>query len=89
MLCWFERDNESVHCMFGTDLPHDCDGKRTTNFPFSWKTTSPATAALLVRYLRKRLDNAIRAARREAYEQGWKDAKAKRRKTDWFRGTLD
>lgn len=41
-------------------------------------------AQLLLNQLDKHLRNNLEAIRKEAYEQGWKDAKAKRKKKTWF-----
>ncbi len=41
-------------------------------------------AELLNRQLKDQLENKLEAIRKEAYEQGSKDAKAKRAKKTWF-----
>lgn len=51
-----------------------------------WNTADACYANLLGDHLRSKLNNKLRAIREEAYEQGWKDAKAKRKKKDWFSG---
>jgi len=45
-------------------------------------------AELEVRDFNKRLGDAMAKARREAYEQGWKDAKAHNTKRTWFTSVL-
>ena len=41
-------------------------------------------AKLLANNLQKSLESALEKIRREEYLKGWKDAKAKRKKEDWF-----
>lgn len=49
------------------------------------KTRSEALdARLLAERLREDFGAQVKKARKEAYEQGFKDAKSKRRKQDWF-----
>ena len=43
-------------------------------------------AELLLRQLDKNLSSQLERIRKEAYEQGFKDAKAKRAKQTWFSG---
>lgn len=45
-------------------------------------------ARLLLSDLDQALCNRMEKIRREAYAQGWKDAKARRRKETWFSGEL-
>jgi len=78
------RDNTAVIIRVETDLPHDCAGTITGNITFKFDMSAPSWAELLTRYLRDRLAYEVRKIRREAYEQGWKDAKSKNRKQDWF-----
>ena len=46
----------------------------------------PYQAELLYRQLNKTLREKLESIRREEYEKGWKDAKAKRAKQTWFSG---
>lgn len=51
---------------------------------FSWETGHQYTAVLLARHLGKELGAAIQTAHRNGYEQGWRDAKSKKRKKKGF-----
>lgn len=53
-------------------------------FPMSFNTNDPIYAALLADSFNESIRRGIRAVREEAYNAGWQDAKAKRRKADWF-----
>lgn len=49
-----------------------------------------AFAKLVMAELDRLIDTRIRSIRRSAYELGWKDAKAKRRKrTNWISGCIN
>jgi len=43
-------------------------------------------AALLRQELHSHLNNTLERIRKQAYEQGWKDAKARTKKETWFSG---
>jgi hypothetical protein len=58
------------------------------DFIFHWDCNTRWAAGLLAQYMRDKYNEAVRKARKEAYEQGWNDAKSKRRKEDFFRGWL-
>jgi hypothetical protein len=49
-----------------------------------WDCGKELHAELLRDHLHETLNGRLEVIRREAYEKGWKDAKAKRRKEDWF-----
>ena len=51
---------------------------------FKFKLDYEAAAAMCANALDRKLDDLIGDIRREAYEQGWRDAKAKRRKLKEF-----
>jgi hypothetical protein len=50
---------------------------------------SPIFARLLAADMNERFEKAVRLAREQAYASGWKDAKAKSAKRDYFTGWLD
>lgn len=87
-MLYIKRDNESVVIEVDTDLPFDCQGTQVTAFAFSYSTSEPWIAQLLKERIQSIIGDAVKKARKEAYEQGWKDAKAKRRKETWFDGWL-
>jgi hypothetical protein len=51
-----------------------------------WKTGDGLYSELLRRQLNNNMNKNLERIREEAYEQGWKDAKAKVKKKDWFYG---
>lgn len=57
-------------------------------FQFSFNCGGEAYAGLLTKALRDALGDAVQAVRREAYEEGWRDAKAKTAKRDYFRRSI-
>lgn len=59
-----------------------------TTFPFRFDAGTEWAAALLAYELRHDLWNALVGIRREAYQAGWKDAKAHAVKETWFTGVL-
>lgn len=60
----------------------------TYSFTYECGTGREDYAILLREALADGLWNTIKTARQEAYEKGWKDAKRKGRKEDWFWGGL-
>lgn len=78
------RKGQDVELWLDAFIPN-YDSRR---FGFTFHCGGDVYAGLLTEHLRKRLGNLVEEARREAYEQGWKDAKAKRSKSDWFSRTL-
>jgi hypothetical protein len=55
-----------------------------TRFTLRWDAGSSWAANLLRYHMDKRMGEQLEALRREAYERGWKDAKAHRTKATWF-----
>lgn len=53
-------------------------------FTLNINETYAYQAELLTRQLNDQLQKKLEAIRKEAYEQGWKDAKAKSAKKTWF-----
>ena len=82
------RDNENVKIDFETDLPFDCKGTSTATFIFTAAMPKPSIAQMATEYFRNLLKQEMIRIRRGAYERGWKDAKAKRKKQDRFDGWL-
>ena len=76
------RDKNFVTIHLSTDLK--TEGGADTSFIFRYICSDTQYADLLHRYLRDRLDTAAYKLQREAYEQGWRDARAKKAKRDWF-----
>lgn len=76
----FSRNGTLVRCTVPLQVPNY--EKRL--FHFEWETNSPAFAGLLSAEMDKRLHAELERIRREAYERGWKDAKAKKPKETYF-----
>ncbi len=53
-----------------------------------WNTGDAKYAELLSNKLQQKLWDTVEAVRKEEYERGWKDAKAKKAKTTWFASIL-
>lgn len=64
---------------------HACYPLSTTFWSLRLECASKSYAFLLRENLYRNMTNKLEAIRKEAYNQGWKDAKAKTRKRDWFR----
>ncbi len=64
-------------------------GPLTYTFFFDWIAGSDIYAHLLVEDFNRRLDAVVKEARKTAYDNGWKDAKAKMRKRDFFSSWLE
>ncbi len=66
----------------------------TVNIPFyddrmftlEWNCDSEVYAGLLADAMQRQTKETLKAIRREAYNEGWRDAKAKRKKATWFGG---
>lgn len=53
-----------------------------------WECNSELFAELLTNELREKLTERLQAIRQEEYNQGWKHAKAKKAKQNWFAGVF-
>jgi len=83
-----KRDNGKVTIEVETGLAFDCAGTKITTLAFEWNVAHPYLADVLRRYVKKLLSDAISKTRQEYYEAGWRDAKSKQKKADWFSGEL-
>lgn len=76
----------------GTRVKVEVDSKLAipkSIYLFYWEASGEGHAELLVNQLQTKFSDALREARREAYNAGFKDAKAKRKREDWFWGGLE
>lgn len=80
----FTRDGKTLQ-LWG--LTTATDSKR--HHVFKLELQEEWVAELLLRHIRQRTHDALSRIRREAYEQGWKDAKARRKKQDYFPTNLE
>lgn len=78
------RKGTSVKIDFTSRIPL-CDVRV---FGFNWECNTEVYAGLLTNHLSNGLWSELVRVRKEAYEKGWKDAKAKVRKENWFSGAL-
>ena len=80
---WFEtngkKDCKDVFAKISTGLPVDLPV-----LYFRWTESHAHSAIFLARHLQSNIEAAIHAAHRDAYEQGWKDAKRRNRKKTFF-----
>jgi len=56
------------------------------NLPLTWETNQQLYAILLRDSIEKHMNERLEKIRRAAYNSGWKDAKAKTKKQNWFAG---
>jgi hypothetical protein len=69
----------------GTQVKVEIDpGINGSTMLLYWQADKEMLAYLLRDKLQTELGDKLRAIREEAYEKGWKDAKAKRAKSTWF-----
>ena len=61
-------------------------GHKTWTYNFRWTTNDEAYSQLLTNQINEDVKKNLKVIRREAYNEGWKDAKAKRKKESWFGG---
>lgn len=78
------RDNSDVIVKLDLHVPT----YETRVFGFTFKCGNEVYAGLLTQAMREAVSDALMAARKQAYDQGWADAKAKRAKQTWFRRTI-
>ena len=76
----FKREGNDAVCVISLDMPF----WNTRDFHFTWSTGSEVCSSLLTKHAEEALKTALRKVRETAYNQGWKDAKSKKRKEDWF-----
>ena len=74
------RDNGDLAVRIETNLPLDCEGKKSATFVCTFAVGYPYNAELLKRHIQALLSDHLEAIRFAAYEAGWGDAKAKRKK---------
>lgn len=55
-------------------------------YPFTWFANDENNSVLLAQHLQAKLSDHMKGIRAEAYEQGFRDAKSKRKYQDWFSG---
>lgn len=83
------REGDAV--VVDLDTGNDERGMPMPGIRLTWKAGADQFAALLAQRISERLHTALVEARREAYNQGWKQAKAKGKagaKCTWFPGHL-
>lgn len=79
-----KRNHGEVELWFDCFIPH----YELRRFPFTFNCGNSEYAGLLTGKMKTALFEEMQRIRREAYEQGWSDAKAKRAKNDIFKGVL-
>ena len=79
----FKRDGTTIEVLIEVKASQE---KRW--LPFHWNANNELYAELLVENFKHHLIEQMQRARKEAYEAGWKDAKAKQQKETWFGGWL-
>lgn len=77
-----KRDGNHVALSVTIDIPF----YNATYFTFIWNCESGVYAGLLADAMQRQTKETLKTIRREAYGQGWRDAKAKRKKATFFGG---
>ena len=80
----FKRDGTNAVC--AVTIPVPTMDRRIYRFRF--ETGTEEYAALLTEAMRTEFRRIVQKSRKEAYEAGWRDAKARRRKQEYFAGYL-
>jgi hypothetical protein len=75
----FERNVQELRVCVDSET-----GVERSVYVFTCHFSNEATAAIVRDYLHEKLNGKLCLMREEAYNQGWKDAKAKKAKTKWF-----
>jgi len=79
-MIYLSRNGTLVRCTVHLRVPN----YELRLFHFEWETNNRAFAGLLSAEMDKQLQTELERIRREAYERGWKDAKAKKPKETYF-----
>jgi hypothetical protein len=82
------RKESKVIIGLSTGLPHE-DQRATTMIEFECEANQVFLAELLRQHIDQKIRYSVAQARREAYEAGWKDAKAHKEKQNSFSSLLD
>lgn len=77
----FKRDNDQCECDVRIAVP-GLDSDRV--FYFKWCPNNETYAQMLVNEMSKQMRDQISELKRDFYEQGYRDAKQKRRKRTFF-----
>ena len=78
----FTRKGTRIRVEVAPNIP----GADTWVFYFDRNESSEPAAQLLVNAFNDKMEQTLKATRQEFYDQGYRDAKAKRKKCDWIRG---
>jgi len=76
-----QKDCTDVFLQVVTDL--DCT---QSQIPFKWECGQAYVAQLLKNHIRQLIRDQLKAIRRKAYNQGWRDKASKNRKATAFHG---
>ena len=79
----FERSGKDVRATVEIKVP-DYEPRE---FYFDWRCEDAAYAGLLTAEMRNQINAALAAIRREEYNNGWRDAKAKQGRQSIFIGS--
>lgn len=79
----FRVNDQKIEVIIDTNLPTD-----KSLMSLYWQCESGITAWALRNWLEARLEQAVEVVSKASYEDGWKDAKAKRAKSKYFRRFL-
>lgn len=74
-----------------TDVKVQIEAKSSVQarwFVFTWHCSDEVYADLLVKSFEANLEEKLKKARKESYDQGWKNAKAKQKRETYFGGWI-
>ncbi len=72
------RREKAVELLFDVGADENGHAFETNLLLFTWSTNDVMFAALLTERIRNQMRDTIRKIRKEAYEEGWRDAKGKK-----------
>lgn len=76
----FERKDNQIFTKVKLAIP----GTTEWTYTCSFQENDVPTAQLVINAFEDALQEKLRQIRKKSYEQGWSDAKAKRKKCEWF-----
>lgn len=78
------REKETIYL----DVEPNIEGAETWYYTFSRVGNSEPGSQMLINAINRERERRMKDAREAAYNQGWSDAKAKRKRETWFSGWL-
>lgn len=80
----FQFDRKESECLLKVKI--SIPGAGDWTYTFSRHEEDVPDAQLTVNAMEDWMNEKLKAIREDSYNEGWKDAKAKKKKRDWFAG---